>query len=112
MTAHTHSSPSSANHPQDAPNTDFAPHTETPVERSIGEIISQANNLSPEQIESILEFQRSNGVRFGDTDELVTVHQVVGPHAIKGADELETGELGWAVVIVAADDVASDGRIV
>ncbi|MBA4109865.1 MAG: tyrosine protein kinase [Leptothrix sp. (in: Bacteria)] len=66
MTASTHPSTHSANHHQDGPNTDFSPHTEIPVERSIGEIISQANNLSPEQIESILEFQRSNGVRFGE----------------------------------------------
>jgi protein-tyrosine kinase len=35
-------------------------------DRSIGEIISQANNLSPDQIEQILAYQRSNGVRFGE----------------------------------------------
>ncbi len=35
-------------------------------DRSIGEIISQANNLSPEQIEQILAYQRENGVRFGE----------------------------------------------
>ncbi|RZI86243.1 MAG: polysaccharide biosynthesis tyrosine autokinase [Rubrivivax sp.] len=35
-------------------------------DRSIGEIISQANNLSPDQIEEILAYQRSNGVRFGE----------------------------------------------
>lgn len=35
-------------------------------ERSIGEIIRQANNLSPEQIEEILSYQRKNGVRFGE----------------------------------------------
>lgn len=37
-----------------------------PKERTIGEIISQANNLSPEQIEQILAYQRANGVRFGE----------------------------------------------
>ncbi len=35
-------------------------------ERSIGEIISQANNLSPDQIEQILAYQRQNGLRFGE----------------------------------------------
>jgi chain length determinant protein tyrosine kinase EpsG len=35
-------------------------------DRSIGEIISQANNLSPDQIEQILAYQRTNGVRFGE----------------------------------------------
>ncbi len=35
-------------------------------DRSIGEIISQANKLSPEQIEQILAYQRQNGVRFGE----------------------------------------------
>lgn len=35
-------------------------------ERSIGEIISQANNLSPDQIEQILSYQREKGVRFGE----------------------------------------------
>lgn len=43
------------------------PETENaPRERSIGEIISQANNLSPEQIHEILEYQKANGVRFGE----------------------------------------------
>ncbi|AWI54426.1 tyrosine protein kinase [Aquabacterium olei] len=35
-------------------------------EPTIGEIISKANNLSPEQIEQILAYQRENGVRFGE----------------------------------------------
>lgn len=35
-------------------------------DRSIGDIIKQANNLSPDQIESILKYQRDNGVRFGE----------------------------------------------
>lgn len=34
--------------------------------RSIGEIISEANSLSPDQIEQILRYQRDNGVRFGE----------------------------------------------
>lgn len=43
------------------------PNTEAGTgERSIGEIISQANSLSTEQIEQILAYQRSNGVRFGE----------------------------------------------
>ena len=35
-------------------------------ESTIGEIISKANNLSPDQIESILEYQREHKVRFGE----------------------------------------------
>lgn len=35
-------------------------------DRSIGDIIKQANNLSPDQIENILKYQRDNGVRFGE----------------------------------------------
>jgi protein-tyrosine kinase len=35
-------------------------------DRSIGEIIQQANNLSPEQIEQVLAYQRENNVRFGE----------------------------------------------
>lgn len=43
------------------------PNTEqVPRERSIGEIISQANNLSAEQIQEILAYQKANGVRFGE----------------------------------------------
>ncbi|HIV73042.1 MAG TPA: tyrosine protein kinase, partial [Candidatus Aquabacterium excrementipullorum] len=37
-----------------------------PPEKSIGELISEANNLSSEQIEQILVYQRDNGVRFGE----------------------------------------------
>ena len=33
---------------------------------TIGEIIAKANNLSVEQIQSILEYQRTQGVRFGE----------------------------------------------
>lgn len=35
-------------------------------EPTIGEIISKANNLSPEQIETILQYQKENNVRFGE----------------------------------------------
>lgn len=35
-------------------------------DRSIGDIIRQANNLSTEQIEQVLAYQRSNGVKFGE----------------------------------------------
>jgi len=35
-------------------------------EPTIGELISRANNLSPDQIEQILTYQRENGVRFGE----------------------------------------------
>jgi protein-tyrosine kinase len=38
----------------------------SPPEKSIGQLISEANNLSPEQIEEILAYQRNNGVRFGE----------------------------------------------
>jgi chain length determinant protein tyrosine kinase EpsG len=35
-------------------------------ERTIGEIISQANSLSAEEIERVLAYQREHGVRFGE----------------------------------------------
>jgi protein-tyrosine kinase len=35
-------------------------------ERTIGEIISQANSLTAEQIEKVLAYQREHGVRFGE----------------------------------------------
>jgi protein-tyrosine kinase len=35
-------------------------------EPSIGEIIGRANNLSPEQIEQIVQYQRDHSVRFGE----------------------------------------------
>jgi hypothetical protein len=34
--------------------------------RSIGNIIAKANNLSAEQVEQILQYQRNQGVRFGE----------------------------------------------
>lgn len=48
-----------------SPAEEAAP-TQSPSEMSIGEIIAKANNLSVEQIESILSYQRANGVRFGE----------------------------------------------
>lgn len=35
-------------------------------EPSIGDLIRQANNLSPEQIQDILKYQQENGLRFGE----------------------------------------------
>ncbi len=45
-----------------------APATAASTEdaRSIGSIISETRNLSAEQVESILDYQRKNGVRFGE----------------------------------------------
>lgn len=44
--------------------------TQTPAaevhDRSIGNIIAKANNLSAEQVEQILQYQRNQGVRFGE----------------------------------------------
>jgi len=37
-----------------------------PREQSIGAIISQARNLSAEQVERVLSYQREHGVRFGE----------------------------------------------
>ncbi|MEY4766970.1 MAG: hypothetical protein RI907_3643 [Pseudomonadota bacterium] len=48
------------------PETGFNEAPAAGNERSIGEIIRDANNLSPEQIEQILAYQRENGVRFGE----------------------------------------------
>jgi protein-tyrosine kinase len=52
---------------QDNLNSEF-PDTQQAAsgDRSIGQIISEANNLSPEQIEQILAHQRESGVRFGE----------------------------------------------
>lgn len=50
----------------DAVPSNFQDTEQVPRERSIGEIISEANKLSPDQIEQILNYQRENGVRFGE----------------------------------------------
>ena len=36
------------------------------AEKSIGDIIRETNNLSAEQVESILAYQREHQVRFGE----------------------------------------------
>lgn len=53
-------------HPLDPPPSNFQETQHMQGERSIGEIIQEANNLSPSQIEQILSYQRENGVRFGE----------------------------------------------
>ncbi len=39
---------------------------ETGLEKPIGDIIREANNLSAEQVENILAYQRENNVKFGE----------------------------------------------
>ena len=34
--------------------------------RSIGELIREAKNLTPEQMDSVLKYQAEHGIRFGD----------------------------------------------
>lgn len=54
-------------HPMDPPPSNFQETQQMQQgEKSIGEIIQEANNLSPSQIEQILAYQRENGVRFGE----------------------------------------------
>ncbi len=53
-------------HPMDPPPSNFQETQQMQGEKSIGEIIQEANNLSPSQIEQILAYQRENGVRFGE----------------------------------------------
>lgn len=36
------------------------------ADKSIGDIIRQANNLSPDQVEQVLAYQRQNNVKFGE----------------------------------------------
>jgi protein-tyrosine kinase len=50
----------------DARDSAFAETQQVTHDRSIGEIISQANNLSAEQIQQILEYQKTHSVRFGE----------------------------------------------
>ena len=46
---------------------DAPPRGDSPaVERSIGDIISETRNLSAEQVERVLAYQRDKGVRFGE----------------------------------------------
>jgi protein-tyrosine kinase len=69
-------------------------------DRSIGDIISEANNLSPDQIEQILAYQRENGVRFGEaavalglanTDDVLwaLAQQFHYPYASEGKNKLD-----------------------
>lgn len=51
---------------QDNANSGFQETQQLSSERSIGEIISEANKLSTDQIEQILGYQKDNGVRFGE----------------------------------------------
>ena len=76
-------------------------NTQPPLpEKSIGELISEANNLSPAQIEQILGYQRENGVRFGeaavalgmaDTDDVLwaLAQQFHYPYANEGKSSLD-----------------------
>lgn len=70
-----------------------------PSERSIGEIISEANALSTAQIEQILAYQKENGVRFGEaavalglanTDDVMwaLAQQFHYPYAAEGKNQL------------------------
>ncbi|RRR99920.1 polysaccharide biosynthesis tyrosine autokinase [Aquabacterium soli] len=45
---------------------DNANNSALPVDRSIGQIIAETNNLSPDQVEKIVTYQRENGVKFGE----------------------------------------------
>jgi capsular exopolysaccharide synthesis family protein len=51
---------------QAEPHSGFQETQQFSRDQSIGDIIRQANNLSPEQIEQILAYQREKGVRFGE----------------------------------------------
>lgn len=66
MSTTTSFQPSRQPTPQPDPASGFQDTQNMPRDKSIGEIISQANNLAPEQIEQILGYQRENGVRFGE----------------------------------------------
>lgn len=49
-----------------APPAPFGAEAPTVHDRSIGDIISEMRNLSAEQVESVLAYQRQHGVRFGE----------------------------------------------
>ena len=51
---------------QDALPSEFPDTQLAKDDRSIGEIIKEANSLSPDQIEQILSYQREHGVKFGE----------------------------------------------
>lgn len=84
---------------QDNKDSEFPNTQHSENERSIGSIISEANNLSPEQIEQILTYQRDRGVRFGEaavalglanTDDVLwaLAQQFHYPYASEGKNSL------------------------
>lgn len=84
---------------QDKTDSEFPNTQQSESERSIGSIISEANNLSPEQIEQILTYQRERGVRFGEaavalglanTDDVLwaLAQQFHYPYAAEGKSSL------------------------
>ncbi|MES2089695.1 MAG: polysaccharide biosynthesis tyrosine autokinase, partial [Pseudomonadota bacterium] len=85
---------------QDQRPSEFADTQNSQDGRSIGEIISEANSLSTEQIEQILAYQRENGVRFGEaavalglanTDDVLwaLAQQFHYPYASEGKTNLD-----------------------
>jgi protein-tyrosine kinase len=79
---------------------EFKESQSVPAERSIGDLISEANNLSTDQIEQILQYQRKNGVRFGEaavalglanTDDVMwaLAQQFHYPYASEGKNKLD-----------------------
>ena len=78
---------------------DFPDTQAAPLEKSIGQLISEANNLSTDQIEQILSYQKDNGVRFGEaavalglakTDDVLwaLAQQFHYPYASEGRNSL------------------------
>lgn len=67
-----------------------------PMEKSIGQLISEANNLSTDQIEQILSYQKDNGVRFGE--------------AAVALGLAKTDDVLWALAQQFHYPYASDGR--
>ena len=81
------------------PPADFSESRQHTGDLAIGQIIRAANNLSTEQIESILDYQRENGVRFGEaavalglvnTDDVLwaLAQQFHYPYANEGKSQL------------------------
>lgn len=64
MTVSTRSFPASRPQVMSAVMDDI--QASSPQDRSIGDIIRQIKNLSEEQVEQISQYQRENGVRFGE----------------------------------------------
>ncbi len=81
-------------------NSEFKETHPAAPDRSIGDIISEANNLSTDQIEQILAYQKDNGVRFGEaavalglanTDDVLwaLAQQFHYPYATEGKNKLD-----------------------